>query len=117
MLAFIRCSASAHLQLALEMANLTDRERTAIDLCGIRGLKYSTCEHLSWLYIVRDHITGQQTDQPTPLSVDPSSEFLQAVDGKDSVAVFAIMDDLMDTIRATAPLAYDHVMRRVREIS
>lgn len=77
---------------------------------------YATCERLAWLYIVRDHLTGQQTAQPTPLSVDPSSEFLQAVDGKDSVAVFAIMDDLMDTIRATAPRAYDGVMRRIKEL-
>lgn len=77
---------------------------------------YSNCERLAWLYIVRDHVTGQQTTQPTPLSVDPSSEFLQAVDGKDSVAVFAIMDDLMDTLRATAPRAYDSIMRKLREL-
>ena len=77
---------------------------------------YATCERLAWLYIVRDHITRQQTAQPTPLSVDPSSEFLQAVDGKDSVQVFAIMDDLMDTIRATAPRVYDRVMEMVRNI-
>lgn len=77
---------------------------------------YANCERLAWLYVVRDHITGQQATQPTPLSVDPSSEFLQAVDGKDSVAVFAIMDDLMDTIRVTEPRAYDSVMRKIREI-
>lgn len=39
-IAFLRCSASAPLNLALEMANLTDHERTAVDLCGIRGLTY-----------------------------------------------------------------------------
>lgn len=39
-IAFLRCSASAPLNLALEMANLTDHERTAIDLCGIRGMTY-----------------------------------------------------------------------------
>ena len=39
-LAFLRCSASAPVNLALEMANLTDHERTAVDLCGIRGLTY-----------------------------------------------------------------------------
>lgn len=39
-IAFLRCSASAPLNLALEMANLTDKERTAVDLCGIRGLTY-----------------------------------------------------------------------------
>lgn len=39
-LAFLRCSAPAPLNLALEMANLTDHERTAVDLCGIRGMTY-----------------------------------------------------------------------------
>lgn len=77
---------------------------------------YANCERLAWLYIVRDHITGQQTAQPTPLSVNQSSEFLQAVDGKDSVAVFAVMDDLMDTIRVTAPRVYSSVMRQVLSI-
>lgn len=38
--AFLRCSASAPMRLAIEMANLTDRERTAVELCGIRGLTY-----------------------------------------------------------------------------
>lgn len=38
--AFLRCSAAAPLHLALEMANLTDREYTAVELCGIRGLTY-----------------------------------------------------------------------------
>lgn len=39
-IAFLRCSAAAPLKLALEMANLTDKERVAVDLCGIRGLTY-----------------------------------------------------------------------------
>lgn len=39
-ISFLRCSASAPVNLALEMANLTDHERTAVDLCGIRGLTY-----------------------------------------------------------------------------
>lgn len=51
-----------------------------------------------------------------PLDISGDSEFLQAVDGKDSVAVWRIMDDLMDTVRVTAPRAYASVLRRVREI-
>lgn len=35
---FLRCSASALVDLALEMANLTDKERIAVELCGRRGL-------------------------------------------------------------------------------
>lgn len=39
-LAFLKCSASAPINLALEMANLTDHERIAVDLCGIRKMTY-----------------------------------------------------------------------------
>lgn len=52
----------------------------------------------------------------TPLNISGDSEFLQAVDGKDSSKVWAVIDELMDTIRATAPRAYDSVMRKIKEI-
>lgn len=77
---------------------------------------YATCERLAWLYIVRDHITGQQAAQPTPLAVDPSSAFLQVVDGKDSVAVFTVMDDLMDTLSVVAPRVYASVLEKIKQI-
>lgn len=51
-----------------------------------------------------------------PLDVSGDSEFLKAVKAKDSAAVWAIMDDLMDTVRVTAPRAYDAVMRKIKEI-
>ena len=54
--------------------------------------------------------------QNEPIDVSGESEFLQAVNGKDSTSVWAIMDDLMDTVRATAPRAYEHVMRKVKEL-
>ena len=40
----------------------------------------------------------------------------QAVNGRDSAQVWAIMDDLMDTIRVTAPRACKSVMERIRAI-
>lgn len=94
----------------------TDELDREILMLEKKDTTYSNCERLAWLYIVRDHITGQQTAQPAPLSVDPTSEFLQTVDGKDSVAVFEVINDLMDTIRVTAPRVYESVMRRVKEI-
>lgn len=97
------------------MISKDELDKTILEL-EMRDTTFANCAKLADLYIVRDHITGQQTAQPTTLSVDPSSEFLQVVDGKDSVAVWAVMDDLMDTLRVTAPRVYDSVMRRVREI-
>lgn len=40
----------------------------------------------------------------------------EAVDGKDSVMVFGVIDDLMDTLQSTAPRVYYSVMQKVREI-
>lgn len=51
-----------------------------------------------------------------PLDVSGDSEFLQAVDGKDSVATWNIIDDLMDTLKATAPRVYNSIMQRIREL-
>lgn len=51
-----------------------------------------------------------------PLDVSGESEFLQVVNGRDSAQVWAIMDDLMDTVRVTAPRAYKSVMERIRAI-
>ena len=97
------------------MISKDELDKTILEL-EMRDTTFANCSKLADLYVVRDHITNQQVTQPTPLSVDPSSEFLQAVDGKDSVAVFAIMDDLMDTIRAAAPRVYSSVMRRVSSL-
>lgn len=97
------------------MISKEEIDRTILEL-EQKDTTFATCERLAWLYIVRDHITRQQTAQPTPLSVNPDSEFLQAVDGKDSVMVFGIIDDLMDTLQATAPRAYYSVIQMIKEI-
>ena len=98
------------------MISKDELDKTILEL-EMRDTTFANCSKLADLYTVRDHITGQTQKQSVPLETSGDSEFLQAVDGKDSVAVFAIMDDLMDTIRVTAPRAYDSVMRKVREIN
>lgn len=97
------------------MISKDELDKTILEL-EMRDTTFANCAKLADLYTVRDHLTGQQTVQPTPLSVDASSEFLRAVDGKDSVSVFAVMDDLMDTLRVTAPRVYDSVMRKVSNL-
>nr|DAQ29856.1 MAG TPA: hypothetical protein [Caudoviricetes sp.] len=77
---------------------------------------WSTCQRLAWLYVVRDHITGQAQKQPVPLEVSGDSDFLRAVDGRDSVKAWAIIDELMETIKILQPRVYDSVLRRLAEI-
>ena len=77
---------------------------------------YATCERLAWLYIVRDHLTGQEQKQPIPLSISGDSEFLKAVNGKDSHKAWAIMDELMDTLKIINNRAYESVLNKIRYI-
>lgn len=93
------------------MIDLDEINRTILMLED-KDTTYANCEKLADLYIVRDHVTGQQAKQPQPLDVSGDSEFLQAVDGKDSMAAWAIMDDLMDTLRVVNPKAYASVLRK-----
>lgn len=71
------------------------------------------------IYYMLQEICGMMkltAAESKPLDISGDSEFLQAVNGRDSVAVWAIVDDLMDTIRVTTPRAYDNVMRRIKAI-
>lgn len=97
------------------MLNIDEIEKTILDL-EKHDTTYSTCERLAWLYIVRDHLTGQEQKQPVPLSVSGDSEFLRAVNGKESVSAWAVMDDLMDTLQVVNPRVYQSVMRKIMEL-
>lgn len=82
-----------------------------------RDTTYSVIEKLAPLYIVRDHLTNTApVAQPVPLDVSGNTDFLQAVSGKDSVQVFAVVDELMTTLQATNLRLYNAVMRKVNDI-
>lgn len=97
------------------MLDLDEINRTILKL-EQNDTTFATCEKLADLYTVRDHITSQQQKQPTPLSVAGDSAFLRAIDGKDSVAVWAIMDDLMDTLEVAYPRVYESILRKVKSL-
>lgn len=77
---------------------------------------YATCEKLAWLYIVRDHMNGSQQVQSKPVTTSGKSEFLNALNGKDSVNAWSIMDELMETLKAIYPKAYSRVMVKISEL-
>lgn len=88
---------------------------------------YPNYAKLADLYVIRREMQKQDNPEsdysreysstgPQPLEFYGDSEFLQAVTGKDPAAVWEIMDDLMDTLRATAPRVYDSIIRKIKEI-
>ena len=54
--------------------------------------------------------------QATPLEVSGTTDFLKAAEGKNSVKVFDVIDELMDVIKVTNGRLYNSVMRKIDEI-
>ena len=94
------------------MISKDELDKTILEL-EMRDTTFANCSKLADLYTVRDHISLQQQKQPIPLETTGDSEFLQAVNGKNSIDVWKIVDDLMDTLHATAPRVYSSIMNRV----
>ena len=86
---------------------------------------------LAALYTCRNEMLGLSVQHPqmatysesakpvkAVISAEPvarygDSEFLKAVDGKDPAKVWAIMDDLMDSLRVVNRRVYDHFVQRL----
>ena len=81
------------------------------------------CERLAAIYTVMDHLypplEGYSRDSEPVYAEQPqignygTSEFLQAIKGKDQRDMWQLMDELMDTISVINPRLYDSVMRKI----
>lgn len=93
----------------------------AIKECEDQPLTYPLCEKLSTLYTVHRYLYG--SDQPpterkvlSVIETSGESEFLEAANGKESDAVFAILDELMNTVKVLHPRVYDSVLDQISEL-
>ena len=96
------------------MIDLNEINKTILML-EEKDTTYATCEKLADLYIVRDHL-AQPQKKATQLMGYGESDFLTAVAGKDSAAVWGIIDDLMETLKVVNGRVYDSVLRKIREL-
>lgn len=87
----------------------------------------SAVARLASLYTIRDHIADdvpkyeRSYSQAAPPEEDVvgeygDSDFLQAVCGKDSATAWAVMDELMDTLKVVNEKVYNSVMRKISNI-
>lgn len=63
--------------------------------------------HYSFTY------NGGQPNHAEKVAVDGESDFILAINGLDSSAAWAVMDELMDTLQAINPRLYAGVMRKI----
>ena len=101
--------------------------KEAIAECeGQRNPSVSTCVKLAAFYTIRDKMFPAEQDvgvkMPTysyssssiDVKPDADTEFLRVASNMDMNELLAVMDELMDTVKAVIPKLYDGVMRRLR---
>lgn len=94
---------------------------------------YANCERLAWLYIIRDHMKEglqdktaehhEHTEEPYKLNAPPdhikyqeNSDFLKAINGKDTQKVILVMDELMEAIQIIQPRMYEAVLIKIKDL-
>ena len=92
----------------------------AIRECENAPVSYQNCEKLATFYTILDHITEEPQeiehsyDPPQGIEEYGDSDFLQAIVGRNTAEIMAIMDELMETILITNPRLYQGVMRKIK---
>ena len=90
----------------------------AIEQLEKSAVTYQSCEKLATFYILYDHLYGEPTVVNAPIKETTvgnygKSEFLQAVRGRDAAGVWAVIDELMQTISLLDSKLYGSVIQRI----
>lgn len=101
----------------------------AIRECEAAPSSYAVCQKLATLYTVRDYLYGTGETRAMSGAAGPEvrremvaevvvgdygeSEFLEVIAGREAAAVWAVLDELMETLQVINPRLYDGVMRRL----
>lgn len=86
---------------------------------------YDTCRRLASLYILRDYMGGggfaggysRNAGDSERIGRYGDSEFLELIEGRSPAGVWAVLDELMETIMITNRRLYDGVMRRLDAVT
>ncbi len=103
---------------------ITEKELLlAIEQCERAPVTYDGCQKLAALYTLLDRLyggeprysEGRSTRTADVIYNNGGSEFLDVVNGKPSLQVWAVLDELLEVIRITNPRLYNGVIRRLEE--
>lgn len=103
-----------------------DEIRLWISRLETEGSSWTNYEKLAALYIIQDRQQGKPEAAPVAMysaapapeavTVTGDSDFLRAIDGKDAARAWAVMDELMDTLRIVNERVYDSVMGKLKRL-
>lgn len=100
---------------------LTRKElEKAIYECEKSPPTYQNCEKLATFYTLREYLYGaeprRETTTETIIDDHGASEFLTAIHGKQSEAVWAVIDELMSVLQGIMPKLYNGALKKIEDI-
>lgn len=98
------------------MVDFNEVEKEIINIESSRDTSYATMERLAPLYcalIYRRVVSVPETKEVKPVDAPGSSEFLEMVDGKNSVQVWEIIDQHMSLLKVMFPKQYASVLNQI----
>lgn len=115
------------------MLNIREIEEEIAELKNAKNHTPSACMYLAALYSIHDHVSDHaaqyepivysQAASPlaapvvsAKLDIYGNSDFLRAVDGKESNEAWDVINELMDTLKVVNPRVYDDVMRKINAL-
>ena len=108
------------------MITLEDLEAAIAECEGERNPNANTCINLAAYYTKLNEKQGKppvysysaEPVSPVKETVDyySETEFGQTIQGKDSITVMELMDELVTVLQTVNPRLYNGVMRKLREI-
>lgn len=95
-----------------------------IEECQRQPITDKKFERLASCFVVYDHLFGapinscysyaNEVGKPI-ITTTSDTEFLTAVNGKDTERVLMVLDELMETIKVLHPRMYDAVLQKIKD--
>lgn len=104
------------------MITLHDLDEAIMECQGKKNPDANTCIMLAAFYTIKEHLYPIKEAEPElhgysydsgNVTYTGDSEFAQAIEGRSQTDVFAIMDELMETLKVINPRLYTSVMRKL----
>mgnify|MGYP006988929826 FL=1 len=97
-----------------------DLQEAIAECQAVENPNANTCIKLAAFLTIKNELYGQEDGYSysgTPeefVNYYSDTDFGQAIDGKNAIDMWAIMDEMMDALRVLNPRLYDGVLRKIK---
>ena len=85
-----------------------------------KDLTFVVVERLAWLYVVRDHILMNKTEEVEikempAVAISSGSEFMEVCEKAAPAKLWSVLDDMMNAVKTLQPRLYQATIDRIKQ--